>query len=159
MIPSMEPLHISEGDLARDVRSILKRVETGGEVIIERDAQPVAVIRAAEPVRRKISECIALMPADSTATIDPDFAKDVEAAIAAHREPLEPAPARRTISERIALAEAHEKETGQPRCSTRTSPPTWKRSSTTAGRGIRPGTLITQRPSGVNSPKVSPRYR
>ena len=30
------------------------------------------------------------MPADSTATIDPDFAKDVEAAIAAHREPLEP---------------------------------------------------------------------
>jgi hypothetical protein len=43
----------------------------------------------AEPVRRKISECIALMPADSTATVDPDFAMDVEAAIAAHREPLE----------------------------------------------------------------------
>ena len=90
MIPGMEPLHISEGDLARDVRSILKRVETGGEVIIECDAQPVAVIRPAEPVRRKISECIVLMPADSTATIDPDFAKDVVAAIAAHREPLEP---------------------------------------------------------------------
>jgi len=61
-----------------------------GEVVIERDAQPVAVIRPAEPVRRKISECIALMPVDSTATIDPDFAKDVEAAIAAHREPLQP---------------------------------------------------------------------
>ena len=90
MIPSMEPLHISEGDLARDIRSILIRVETGGEVIVERDAQPVAVIRAAEPVHCKISECIALMPADSTATIDADFAKDVEAAIAAHREPLEP---------------------------------------------------------------------
>ena len=67
-----------------------RRVEIGGEVIIERDARPVAVIRAAEPVRRKISECIALMPANSTATIDPDFAKDVESAIAAHREPLEP---------------------------------------------------------------------
>jgi len=90
MILDMDPLHITEGDLARDVRSILKRVETGGEVIVERDAQPVAVIRAAEPVRRKISECIALMPADSTATIDPEFAKDVEAAIDAHREPLEP---------------------------------------------------------------------
>lgn len=90
MIPSMEPLHISEGDLAKDIRSILQRVETGGEVIIERDARPVAVIRAAEPVRRKISECIAMMPANSTATIDPDFAKDVEAAIDAHREPLEP---------------------------------------------------------------------
>ncbi len=90
MIPSMEPLHISEGDLARDIRSILQRVESGGEVIIERDAQPVAVIRPAEPARRKISECIALLPADSSATIDPDFAKDVEAAIAAHRDPLEP---------------------------------------------------------------------
>ncbi len=90
MIPSMEPLHISEGDLAKDVWSILRRVETGGEVIVERDAQPVAVIRAAEPVRRKISEFIAPMPVDSKATIDSDFAKDVEAAIAAHREPLDP---------------------------------------------------------------------
>jgi len=86
----MEPLHISEGDLAKDVRSILQRVETGIEVIVERDAHPVAVIRPAEPAHRKISECIALMPADSTATIDPDFAKDVEAAVAAHREALEP---------------------------------------------------------------------
>ena len=90
MISDMEPLHISEGDLAKDVRSILQRVETGAEIVIERDAQPVAVIRPAEPVRRKISECIALMPAGSTATIDPDFAKDVEAAISAHRELLEP---------------------------------------------------------------------
>ncbi len=90
MIPGMEPLHINEGDLAKDVRSILRQVETGAEVIIERDAHPVAVIRPAAPVRRKISECIALMPADSAATIDADFAKDVEAAIAAHREPLEP---------------------------------------------------------------------
>ena len=91
MIPSVEPLHISESYLAKDIWSILKRVENGAEVVIERDAQPVAVIRPADPVRRKISECIALLPANSTATIDPDFAKDVEAAIAAHREPLEPA--------------------------------------------------------------------
>jgi antitoxin (DNA-binding transcriptional repressor) of toxin-antitoxin stability system len=90
IIPGMEPLHISEGDLAKDIRLILQRVEIGEEVIIERDAHPVAIIRPAEPVHRKISECIALLPADSTATIDPDFAKDVEAAIAAHREPLEP---------------------------------------------------------------------
>ena len=86
MTPGMERLHINEGDLARDVRSILKRVETGGEVVIERDAQPVAVIRPAEPVRREISECMALIPVDSTATIDPDCVKDVEAAIAAHRK-------------------------------------------------------------------------
>lgn len=71
MIRGMDPLHISENDLAKDARSILKRVETGAEVIIERDAQPVAVLRPAEPVRRKISECIARMPAGSTATIIP----------------------------------------------------------------------------------------
>lgn len=92
----METLHISESDFAKDVRSILQRVETGGEVIIERDARPVAIIRAVGPVSRSISECLARMPADSTATIDPDFAKidpdfakDVEAAIAAHPEPLD----------------------------------------------------------------------
>lgn len=83
-------LHISEADLARDVRAILQRVETGAEIVVERDDRPVAVIRAAAPARRRISECIAMLPADSTATIDPDFAKDVEAAIAAHREALEP---------------------------------------------------------------------
>ncbi|MEK7408648.1 MAG: hypothetical protein AAB225_26575 [Acidobacteriota bacterium] len=83
-------MHISEADLVRDVRTILQRVQTGAEIVVERDAQPVAVIRAAAPVRRKISECIAMLPADSTATIDPDFAKDVDAAIAAHREALEP---------------------------------------------------------------------
>ena len=86
----METLHISEGDLAKDVRSILRRVETGAEIIVQRDAHPVAVIRPAEPVRRKISASIALMPADFTATIDPDFAKELEAAVATHREPLEP---------------------------------------------------------------------
>ena len=83
-------LHISEADLARDVQAILQRVETGAEIVVERDAQPVAVIRAAKPARRRISECIAMLPAESTATIDPDFAKDVAAAIAAHREALEP---------------------------------------------------------------------
>jgi antitoxin (DNA-binding transcriptional repressor) of toxin-antitoxin stability system len=88
----MEPrvLHISEADLAKDVRSVLERVESGAEVIVERDDRAIAVLRAAAPVRRKISECLALMPADSTATIDADFAKDVDAVIAAHREPLEP---------------------------------------------------------------------
>jgi len=41
-------------------------------------------------VRNEISERIAFMPGGSTATIGADFAKDVEAAIAAHREPLKP---------------------------------------------------------------------
>ena len=83
----MEPLHISERDLADDVRSILQRVENGVEFVVERDAPRCDP--TGEPVRRKISECIAPLPAGSTATIDEDFAKDVEEGIAAHREPLE----------------------------------------------------------------------
>jgi hypothetical protein len=59
-------------------------------VVVESDHQAIAVLKPAAPLRRKISECIALLPADSTATIDADFAGDVEATIAAHREPLEP---------------------------------------------------------------------
>jgi hypothetical protein len=50
----------------------------------------VAVLHAAEPVRRTISECIALLPEDSKATIDADFAKDIEAAVESHRELLTP---------------------------------------------------------------------
>jgi hypothetical protein len=48
------------------------------------------VIHAPAPPRRSIAECIALLPAESTATIDADFAKDVKAAVDGHREPLEP---------------------------------------------------------------------
>ena len=86
----MQVLHITEADLIRDFHAILQRVETGAEIIIERNAQPIAVLRSVGPPRRKISECIALLSDDSSATLDPEFANDVDAAIAAHREPLEP---------------------------------------------------------------------
>jgi hypothetical protein len=42
------------------------------------------------PPRRSIEECIALLPEDSPATIDEDYARDVAQAVAAHREPLNP---------------------------------------------------------------------
>jgi antitoxin (DNA-binding transcriptional repressor) of toxin-antitoxin stability system len=83
-------IHISEADAARDFAGLLARVRAGAEVVIESGALPVAVIHAPAPPRRSISECIALLPEDSTATIDADFAKDVEAAVESHREPLEP---------------------------------------------------------------------
>lgn len=85
-----EVIHISEAEAASDFASLMDRVRAGAEVVIENDARPVAVLHPAEPVRRTISECIALLPEDSTATIDPDFATDVEAAIESHREPLNP---------------------------------------------------------------------
>ena len=96
MIGDMEPqvLHITEADLVRDVRGMLQRVETGAEIIIERDAQPVAVLRSATPVRHTISECIALAKAHEeetglAPTLDPDFAADVEEIIR-NRQPWNP---------------------------------------------------------------------
>jgi len=66
----------------------------GSEVVIERDAQPFAVVRAAATVRRTISECIALAQAHEeqagqTPTLDPDFAADVEE-IVRNRKPWNP---------------------------------------------------------------------
>ena len=85
-------IHISEEEAARDFAGLMARVRAGVEVIIETEGGklPVAVIHSPAPPRRTISECIALLPEDSTAVMDADFAKDVEAAIESHREPLEP---------------------------------------------------------------------
>ncbi len=84
-------IHISEAEAARDFGALLARVRAGAEVVIESEGGklPVAVLRAPAPPHRTISECIALLPEDSTAVMDPDFARDVEAAIESHREPLE----------------------------------------------------------------------
>lgn len=84
-------IHISEKEAATtDMANLLEHIRAGAEVVIENGQRPVAVVRPAEPVRRTISECIALLPEDSTATIDADFAKDVRAAIESHHEPLNP---------------------------------------------------------------------
>ena len=81
-------IHISEAEAASDFSGLLARVRAGAEVVIESGKLPV-VIHAPIPPRRSISECIALLAEDSTATIDADFARDVEAAVESHREPLE----------------------------------------------------------------------
>lgn len=86
----MRVLHITEAQLAQDIAAVLDRVQSGTEVVIERNARPVAVLRAAEPRRRKLSEIAASLSDHSTATLDPDFAADVQAFIARHREPLKP---------------------------------------------------------------------
>jgi len=81
-------LHISEAELVREIASLLDRVQSGTEIVIERDAKPIAVLRAAEPRRRKLSEIAAALPKNSTATVDPNFEADVQAFIDCHREPL-----------------------------------------------------------------------
>jgi antitoxin (DNA-binding transcriptional repressor) of toxin-antitoxin stability system len=81
---------MSEADAASDFASVLARVRAGAEIIIESEHLPVAIICPPLPARRSIAECIALLPEGSTAVMDAGFAKDVEAAIDSHREPLEP---------------------------------------------------------------------
>ncbi len=90
MIEDVVQVHMTEAEIARNFAAALEKVRQGLEVVVEDNHQAIAVLKPAEPPRRKISECIAMLSADSTATIDPDFAADVEAAIEAHREPLEP---------------------------------------------------------------------
>lgn len=85
---------MTESDVARDIGTVLERVQSGAEVIIERNARPVALIRAVAPPRRTISECIALARAHEaesgqTPTMDPDFAADVEDIIRS-RKPWNP---------------------------------------------------------------------
>lgn len=82
-------MHISEAELARDLHAVLEKVRQGTEVVIEGSSQPVVVLRSAAPLRRKVSEVLALMPKNSTAVMDEGFAHDIEAAIESHREPLE----------------------------------------------------------------------
>jgi prevent-host-death family protein len=85
----MATIRISEAEAVRDLPGLLARVRAGEEIVIESGTAPVIVLRSASP-RRSIEECIALLPEDSTATIDEDFARDVQEAVAAHREPLNP---------------------------------------------------------------------
>ena len=87
-------IHISEAEAASDFATLMARVRAGAKVIIENGARPVAVLHAAEPVRRSISECIALAKAHEEETgkapvLDPDFAEDVKE-IASARKPWNP---------------------------------------------------------------------
>jgi prevent-host-death family protein len=84
-------IHMTEAEAAGDFASVLSRVREGAEVVIEKDARPVAVVKPAEPVLRLLSESLRLIrERGSTATLDGGFAKDVEAAVEAHPEPLDP---------------------------------------------------------------------
>jgi antitoxin (DNA-binding transcriptional repressor) of toxin-antitoxin stability system len=87
-------IHVSEAEAASDLTSLMARVRAGAKVIIENGERPMAVLHAAEPVRRSISECIALAKAHEDETgkapvLDPDFAEDVEEMLS-HRKPWNP---------------------------------------------------------------------
>jgi antitoxin (DNA-binding transcriptional repressor) of toxin-antitoxin stability system len=86
----MATYRISETEAARNFAGLLARVRAGEEVVIESGRSAVAIMHLPSPPRRTIEEAIALLPEDSDAVMDEEFARDVEAAITAHREPLNP---------------------------------------------------------------------
>ena len=96
MIKNEMTLRLTEADLARDIHAVLARVrEEGLEVIVEQDHRPVAVIKTPQGPGRKLSECIAIAKAYEenlgyAPVPDPGFAADLQTAIDAHREPLNP---------------------------------------------------------------------
>lgn len=86
---NMAQVHMTEAELARDLHGVLEKVRNGVEVVIEHDHRPVAVIKPPQGPGRMLSECIALAEAHgSTATLDPDFGKDLEDIIQNRQEPL-----------------------------------------------------------------------
>ena len=96
MIEYEMTLRVTEAELARDIHAVLARVqEEGIEVIIEQDHRPVAIIKTPQGPGRKLSECIAIAKAYEehlgyAPVPDADFAADLQAAIDAHCEPLNP---------------------------------------------------------------------
>ena len=79
----MATIHISEAEAAGNFASLMARVRAGIEVVIESGSEPVAVLRAAAPPRRSISESIALAEARSKElgykpVMDAEFAADME---------------------------------------------------------------------------------
>jgi hypothetical protein len=87
----MEPLHITEAELAGDVHSVLAKVQEGIEVIVEQDHRPVATIRQPSLRGRLLSESIALAEArGTTAILDEGFMQDVEDGIAERSQPWNP---------------------------------------------------------------------
>lgn len=91
MLEEMAALHITEDELARDPHGVLAKVRKGIEIVVEEDHRPVAVIRHPHRSGRPISEIVRqAKQRNSTVTLDPDFAKDLEAVIANHRQPWNP---------------------------------------------------------------------
>jgi hypothetical protein len=78
----MAVLHITEAELARDMQAVLEKVQQGTEVIVERNAQPLAVMRR---VQRCCEEAHG-----SLATLDDSFSNDLEDITNSRREPLNP---------------------------------------------------------------------
>lgn len=84
-------IHVSDAEAAHDFPSLLARVRAGAEIVIERNAKAVAIIRPAEPPVRLLSESLGLAKERGChATLDGEFGRDLETIISSRRESLNP---------------------------------------------------------------------
>jgi antitoxin (DNA-binding transcriptional repressor) of toxin-antitoxin stability system len=93
-IEDMTVVHVTEAQLAEDVRGVLEKVEAGADVVVERGDRAVAIIVSPRAQSRTISESIAIAGRREgergySVTLDPDFAADVEE-IVRNRQPWKP---------------------------------------------------------------------
>ena len=66
-------------------------MRAGAEVVIERNAEAVAVLRPASPNIRLLSESLRLVKErGSNTTLDDEFSHDLETVVSSHRGPLTP---------------------------------------------------------------------
>ena len=86
----MAVIHISENDASRDLVDAMARAYAGEEVIIDNGRFTVAVVPSVVPPSRSLTACIERLSEDSTAVIDEGFAQDINEAVQAHRESLNP---------------------------------------------------------------------
>jgi len=74
---------MTEAEVTNNFAAVLEKLRQGAEVVVEQDHRPVAVISPLKGPGRPIDECIALAKAHgSGATLDEDFAQDLEDIIA-----------------------------------------------------------------------------
>ncbi len=88
----MATIHISEAEAVRDFAGLMARVRLGAEIVIESESRAVAVVRPAVPAGpgRLLSESLRrAKELGSTVTLDGGFARDLEAVVNSHPEPLQ----------------------------------------------------------------------
>ncbi len=76
-------IHLSETEAIHDFASVLRHIDLGSEVVVERVTGLNAVIQPIPRHGRPLSECLQLA-AGSKATLDPGFSADLEALIRSH---------------------------------------------------------------------------
>ena len=84
----MATIHISLAEAQRNLSELLAKLDENTTFLIENGSQPVALLQPVPLRKLSLDERIALLPNNSEAVMDDDFARDLEFAINRYREPI-----------------------------------------------------------------------